>query len=51
MNNRRTSKSISIKSRGSDINLHPLIVKLLDEKKKKKKKKVLKKEYKFHEAQ
>ena len=44
-NNERTTKSISIKSRGSNINLHPLIIKLLDAEKT-----VVKKEYGFDET-
>ena len=39
-NNRRTTKRINVKSHGSNVNLHPLIIKLLNAGKK-----VLKKDY------
>ena len=35
---KKSTESISVKSRGKNINLHPLIIKLLNAKKKKKKK-------------
>ena len=36
---KKSTESISVKSRGKNINLHPLIIKLLNAKKKKKKRK------------
>ena len=43
--NGRTTKPISVKSDGGNINLHPLIIKLLNARKM-----VLKKNYRFHEV-
>ena len=44
-NNEKTTKSISVKSHGNTINLHSLIIKLLNAEKT-----ILKKDYGFHEA-